>query len=63
MKDIKKVLTAKELATRWRVSNMTLYRLVKQGELKALKIGGKVLRFHLDDVLEAEKRFTTGVDQ
>jgi excisionase family DNA binding protein len=59
---MKQLLTVKELAERWRVSNMHLYRLVKQGDLKAMKIG-KILRFHIDDVLEAEQRFTTGVDQ
>ncbi len=43
------LLTGGEVATMLRVSNMTVYRLVQSGELRALKIG-KSYRLRDDDV-------------
>ncbi|MBA2497848.1 MAG: helix-turn-helix domain-containing protein [Acidimicrobiia bacterium] len=43
------LLTVGEVATMLRVSNMTVYRLVQSGELRALKIG-KSYRLRDDDV-------------
>lgn len=34
--------TVKEVACKLRVSNMTIYRMVKEGELEALKVRGSV---------------------
>lgn len=47
----KKFYTAKELATTLAVTPMTVYRLAKRGELKAVKIG-KSVRFSSEAVEE-----------
>jgi excisionase family DNA binding protein len=43
------VLTVAEVAAMLRVSEMTIYRLIKAGELRALQIG-KSYRLREDDV-------------
>ena len=42
-------LTVAEVAARLRVSNMTVYRLIKGGELGALRVG-KSYRIREDDI-------------
>lgn len=44
-----RLLTVQEVADMLRVSNMTVYRLVKAGELRALRVG-KSYRLREDDV-------------
>jgi excisionase family DNA binding protein len=43
------LLTAREVAELMRVSTMTVYRLIKSGELPAIRVG-KHLRIRRDDV-------------
>jgi len=38
-----KMFTIKEVAEKWRMSRPTLRRHIKQGQVKSLKIGGKIL--------------------
>jgi len=47
------LLTVAEVADALRVSNMTVYRLIKAGELPALRIGKnyRIRRSELDDYL------------
>jgi len=47
----KKFYTAKELAESLQVTPMTIYRLAKRGELKAVRIG-RSIRFSSEDVEE-----------
>lgn len=50
-------MTVAEVARRLRVSNMTVYRLVKSGELSAVRIG-RGYRIREDDVRKyLEKRY------
>lgn len=51
----KKYYTAKELAESLAVTPMTIYRLVKRGELKAIKVG-ESYRFDANEVEEYLKR-------
>lgn len=44
------LLTAREVAEVMRVSKMTVYRLIKAGELPAIRVG-RHLRIRHDDVL------------
>ena len=44
-----KVITAKDVATRWRVSEGTVYRAIHAGKLKAFRVG-KALRVKQDEV-------------
>lgn len=44
-----KLLTVTEVAEMLRVSNMTVYRLIKAGELGSLRVG-KSVRLREDDV-------------
>ena len=44
-----KILTAKEIAEKWKVHQSTIYRLAKSGELKSYLIGG-CRRFKESDV-------------
>ena len=48
------VLTPEELAKRWRVSAMTVYRLIQSGELHGFKVG-KLWRVTEDEVDKFEK--------
>ncbi len=49
--DTDRLLTAKELAELWAVNTMTVYRLVKSGKLKAVRIG-RAMRFRSADIEE-----------
>lgn len=44
------VMTAEEVAGHYRVSRMTVSRWVKAGDLPAVRLGRKVLRFRREDV-------------
>ena len=44
-----RLLTVGEVAATMRVSNMTVYRLIKSGELRAVRVG-KAYRILEDDV-------------
>lgn len=57
----KKYYTAKELAASLSVTPMTIYRLVKHGELKAIKVG-ESYRFDAEEVEEYIKRSTVTED-
>ena len=46
-----RLLTAAEVAATMRVSNMTVYRLIKTGDLPALRVG-KSYRVRESDVVE-----------
>ena len=50
-----RLLTVQEVATRMRVSTMTVYRLIKSGELRAARIGKsyRVLESDVDAYLAA----------
>ena len=50
----KEFYTAKELAASLKVTPMTIYRLAKRGELKAVRIG-RSIRFSSEDVEEFMK--------
>ena len=43
-------MTAEEVAGHYRVSRMTVSRWVKAGDLPAVRLGRKVLRFRREDV-------------
>lgn len=45
-----RLLTADHVATRLRCSKRTVYRLIEQGELSAIRISEKLLRIHPDAV-------------
>lgn len=46
-------LSVKEVAARWRISAMSVYRLIDSGDLKACKFGRSV-RINLADVEQYE---------
>ncbi len=49
------LLTVREVADTMRVSTMTVYRLIKSGDLRALRVGAhfRIRRVDLDAFLEA----------
>lgn len=47
--------TVAEVAKRWGVSRMTVYRMVNDGTLRHTRIGGQI-RVHQDAVQEYEER-------
>lgn len=49
------VYTAEELAERWRVSPLTIYKLVNEGRLKAFRIQ-RSIRIKESDIEEFENR-------
>lgn len=51
-----KFLTVAEVAKRWRVSNMTVYRMVESGTLPALKIGKRSVRIPESAVTDYEEK-------
>jgi len=54
-------LTVNEVADLLRVSRMTVYRLIKEGQLKALRVG-RNYRLREDDVDEyLSKRYTEAI--
>jgi excisionase family DNA binding protein len=50
------LLTPAELARRWKVSLMFLWRARRDGKLPAHKLGKKHIRFSLADIREIEAR-------
>jgi excisionase family DNA binding protein len=52
-------LTVAEVATHMRVSGMTIYRLIRSGELRAVRVGHsyRVPREALDEYLAASVRW------
>jgi excisionase family DNA binding protein len=57
----KEFYTAKELAESLQVTPMTIYRLAKRGELKAIRIG-RSIRFSSEDVEEFIKNASIDAD-
>lgn len=49
-------LTQQQLAERWHVTIMTLWRMRRDNKLKSYRIGERGVRFKLDDVLSLEKQ-------
>ena len=52
-------LTMREFAFRLGVSRSTIYRLIKAGKVKPIKIGSS-LRFPIEEVLRIEREGTEG---
>jgi excisionase family DNA binding protein len=50
------ILTAEQLAERWKVEKTYVYRRARAGEIPTIPLPGKVLRFRLDVI----KRFERG---
>ena len=50
-------LTMGEVTYRFRISRSTMYRLIKAGKVKPIKIGGS-LRFPMEEVLRIENEGT-----
>ena len=48
-------LTRKELAERWNCSLTTIRRMEKRGDIKALRLSGRIVRFDIESIQEAEK--------
>jgi excisionase family DNA binding protein len=57
-----RLLTVSEVATELRVSNMTIYRLIKAGDLAALRVGKnyRIRRLDLDAYLDGSAVSTEG---
>ncbi len=56
-----RLLTASEVADLLRVSRMTVYRLIKEGQIKALRVG-RSYRLREDDVDEyLSARYTEAI--
>ena len=56
-----RLLTVNEVADHLRVSRMTVYRLIKEGQMKALRVG-RSYRLREDDVDEyLSKRYTEAI--
>lgn len=56
-----KLVTAKDLAERYAVSEGTIWRWSKEGRIQAIEVGPKLIRFDLADVvarLESPKPIT-----
>ena len=49
------ILTAAELAERWKVTPGWIYAQVRRGELPTIPLPGKYVRFRLDVIEEFEK--------
>jgi excisionase family DNA binding protein len=43
-------LTPEELAKKWKVSRVWIYRLVQQNRIPFIRVAGKVLRFHPSEI-------------
>lgn len=56
---ITRLLTVAEVATVMRVSRMTVYRLIRRGQLKAIRVGRnyRVREADLNEYLEAQVTF------
>ncbi len=49
-------LTRKELARRWKCSLTTIRRMEKRGDIKAIRLSGRIVRFDIDAIREAEEQ-------
>lgn len=47
--------TVRATAKRWKVSPMTVYRMVEDGSLRAIRVGGRAIRIPVNAVEEYEK--------
>jgi excisionase family DNA binding protein len=52
---VSEILTADELAERWKVEKTFVYRKTRSGEIPCIPLPGKVYRYRLD-VIEAFER-------
>lgn len=50
MTSLRSVLTADEVAEEFRITAETVYRWAREGELKALDLPGRVVRFRREDI-------------
>ena len=48
------LLNRKELSKRWGCSVMTITRLDDAGKLKSVRLGSRMIRYRLEDVIEYE---------
>jgi len=53
------MLTVKQVAEKFNVSPMTIYRWIRKGELRAFRLSSKVMRIREDDLNEFLKRKRT----
>jgi excisionase family DNA binding protein len=49
------LLTADDLAARWRVRREMIYRLAREGDLPTVRLGPRYVRFSLSAIAEFEK--------
>lgn len=49
------MLTVRELAARWHCGRMTIWRAIREGRLKAFKVGERVYRIALAEVERYER--------
>lgn len=57
-------LSVKEIAARWRISKMTVYRMIDDGELTAHVFGrGRLFRISLADVEKYEQNNVLGPEE
>lgn len=49
-----KALTVNELMRRWDCTRQTILRAIKEGRLKAFRVGARVFRVTLDEVVRFE---------
>ena len=47
-------LTRKEVAKRWKCSLTTIRRMEKRGQIKAVRLSGRIVRFDLATIRETE---------
>jgi excisionase family DNA binding protein len=52
--DASKPFTPQSLADRWECSPAFVYRLIADGKLKPFRLGGKLIRISVDEVLRWE---------
>ena len=50
LRDMQELVTVKQVAERLQVSRGTVYNLVKDGKLKAVKVRGNMIRLNRDEV-------------
>jgi excisionase family DNA binding protein len=49
-------VTALDLARYWRVSLKSIYRLVEEGSLTAIRLGPRLLRILIDDAIRFDRK-------
>ena len=57
-----KVFTARMLSKRWACSENVVYTMIKEGKLKAFKVGETLLRIRLSEVERWEQQESAGGD-